>query len=249
MNLNCLTKREAVSLLEIIHSISICTNSENLKGHISKLKSIVPFESAGAMLNSSQGDKNQGAIVEFNIDYPPGFVEEYFKRGYAGIDPIVKDNMGDYGLKYWEDTLEKQDISRDLVGLIEDFGFNCATKGQGYSSGLKNPQNTEMGLISFYGLRRESRTETVLSLIIPHLHEAMRRGIYAIRRIAQVSRREREVLLWLANGKSSWDISIILNISERTVKFHIENIMKKLNAVNRTHAVAIAIREGLIELD
>ncbi|MEW6184986.1 MAG: helix-turn-helix transcriptional regulator [Thermodesulfobacteriota bacterium] len=50
-------------------------------------------------------------------------------------------------------------------------------------------------------------------------------------------------------GKSNCDISKILNISERTVKFHMDRIMKKLDAMNRTHAVAIFLREGLIKID
>ncbi len=62
----------------------------------------------------------------------------------------------------------------------------------------------------------------------------------------QLSPREKEVITWLKKGKSSWDISIILCISERTVNFHIKNIMQKLNAVSRTHAVAKAIEVGLI---
>ena len=61
-----------------------------------------------------------------------------------------------------------------------------------------------------------------------------------------LSMREKEVLKWLKMGKSSWDISIILAISERTVNFHITNIMNKLDAMTRTQAVAISIEKGLI---
>ncbi|MBI4847332.1 MAG: response regulator transcription factor [Nitrospirae bacterium] len=61
-----------------------------------------------------------------------------------------------------------------------------------------------------------------------------------------ISVREQEVLKWLIEGKSSEDISLILNISARTVKFHISGIMQKLNAVSRTQAVAIAIEKGII---
>lgn len=61
-----------------------------------------------------------------------------------------------------------------------------------------------------------------------------------------LSMREKEVLKWLKMGKSSWDISIILDISERTVNFHITNIMNKLDAMTRTQAVAISIEKGLI---
>jgi DNA-binding NarL/FixJ family response regulator len=65
----------------------------------------------------------------------------------------------------------------------------------------------------------------------------------------QLSPREKEVLTWLKNGKTSWDISIILCISERTVNFHIKNIMQKLDAVSRIHAVAKAIEKGLININ
>jgi DNA-binding CsgD family transcriptional regulator len=60
-----------------------------------------------------------------------------------------------------------------------------------------------------------------------------------------ISKREKEILKWLKKGKSSWEISVILNISERTVNFHVGNIMQKLNAVSRTHAVAIYIEKGI----
>lgn len=63
---------------------------------------------------------------------------------------------------------------------------------------------------------------------------------------SSLSMREKEVLKWLKMGKSSWDISIILDISERTVNFHITNIMNKLDAITRTQAVAISIEKGLI---
>ncbi len=64
-----------------------------------------------------------------------------------------------------------------------------------------------------------------------------------------LSQREIEVLKWLRNGKSSWDVSVILGISERTVNFHINNVMKKLEAVTRTQAVATAIENELIDID
>ncbi len=63
-----------------------------------------------------------------------------------------------------------------------------------------------------------------------------------------LSKREREVLIWLTKGKSSWEVSVILNISERTVNFHVRNIMQKLNSVSRTQAVAVAIEKGIINM-
>ena len=64
-----------------------------------------------------------------------------------------------------------------------------------------------------------------------------------------LTEREKEVLRWLAQGKSNWEVSVILKISERTVRFHINNIMKKLDAVNRTHAMALVLRNGMLDSD
>lgn len=63
-----------------------------------------------------------------------------------------------------------------------------------------------------------------------------------------LSAREVEVLKWTGAGKSSWEIALILGVAERTVNFHVNNALRKLNVVNRTQAVAVALQLGLIEL-
>lgn len=60
--------------------------------------------------------------------------------------------------------------------------------------------------------------------------------------------RESEVLRWVANGKSAWEIGEILHIAKRTVDEHVQTAVRKLGAANRTHGVAIALRDGIIKL-
>jgi LuxR family quorum sensing-dependent transcriptional regulator len=60
--------------------------------------------------------------------------------------------------------------------------------------------------------------------------------------------REAEVLAWVARGKSAWEIGEILRITKRTVDEHVRTAMRKIGASNRTHAVALALRDRLIEL-
>lgn len=50
--------------------------------------------------------------------------------------------------------------------------------------------------------------------------------------------RERDSLALVADGKSDWEISVILGISQSTARFHVDNARRKLGACNRTHAVA-----------
>lgn len=58
-----------------------------------------------------------------------------------------------------------------------------------------------------------------------------------------LSLREQEVLRWLCQGKTNWEIGQILGISALTVKNHVRSILKKLNVGNRTQAVALTLRE------
>lgn len=60
--------------------------------------------------------------------------------------------------------------------------------------------------------------------------------------------RETEVLRHIAGGNRNRDIAELLFISEETVKVHIKHIMDKLGAKDRTQAIAIAIRRGIIQL-
>jgi LuxR family quorum sensing-dependent transcriptional regulator len=64
----------------------------------------------------------------------------------------------------------------------------------------------------------------------------------------KLTARESEVLRWVANGKSAWEIGEILHITKRTVDEHVQAAIRKLGATNRTHAVAFALRDGLIKL-
>lgn len=63
-----------------------------------------------------------------------------------------------------------------------------------------------------------------------------------------LSEREREVLRWSAVGKTSWEISMILRISERTVNFHLQQASRKLGVKGRRAACARAVALGLITL-
>ena len=60
--------------------------------------------------------------------------------------------------------------------------------------------------------------------------------------------RELEVLTLLGQGRSNGEIADALTIAPRTVKVHVQNILSKLGAGNRTEAVSIAVRQQLISL-
>ncbi|HAP42334.1 MAG TPA: hypothetical protein DCQ94_21665 [Nitrospira sp.] len=53
-----------------------------------------------------------------------------------------------------------------------------------------------------------------------------------------LSKREEEILRWVAAGKTNWEISVILKVSLNTVKFHLKNVFQKIGVENRWSAIA-----------
>ena len=125
----------------------------------------------------------------------------------------------------------------------------------GWSHANYHSQSAAVSVISFAGKKvdNDRRTTTILKYIVPHLAESFMSifnpNLVKLRERTRfhVTPRELEILKWLERGKSTWDISVILSRSERVVKWHVNNLMQKLSAQNRTQAVAIGMRLGLLE--
>ena len=75
----------------------------------------------------------------------------------------------------------------------------------------------------------------------------MRRTMEAV--VAPITHRETQILSYIAEGNSNKQIASILQISEQTAKNHVSNILRKLNANDRAHAVVLAIRQGWISAE
>lgn len=87
----------------------------------------------------------------------------------------------------------------------------------------------------------------VLKCLLPVFFHTVRQLNTCVGSQCLLSKREISVLEWIKQGKSTWDVSQVLNITERTVNFHVKNIFKKLGVVSRAQAVAVAIDLGVIK--
>jgi NarL family two-component system response regulator LiaR len=85
--------------------------------------------------------------------------------------------------------------------------------------------------------------------LAPEVSDALTASERTAGRGADLTQRERELLVLMARGQSNLEISGALAIAMPTVKFHVTNILAKLHADNRTEAVLIALRHKLVHLE
>ena len=107
----------------------------------------------------------------------------------------------------------------------------------------------QRGAVSYYGDRAVLSEQEMLELSMVSIHVFDR--LYQIGRSAQkpgegLTEREIDCLNWTAAGKTSAEISEILGLSEHTVNHYLNRATRKLDTVNRTQAVAKALRTGII---
>jgi DNA-binding CsgD family transcriptional regulator len=87
------------------------------------------------------------------------------------------------------------------------------------------------------------------SIVANYLYEAINRFMtVAAEDDFMLTCREQACLNWAAKGKTSWEISQILEISERTVNFHLSNCIRKTNSCNRQQAIRKCVAGGHIHM-
>jgi LuxR family quorum sensing-dependent transcriptional regulator len=186
---------------------------------------------------------------------PPAWLELYLKENYCQTDAALRHCKEAVKPFRWLDAPfdpEREKPFLEVVQRANDFnvdrGFMVPVHGrEGYLGSV---------WMSGYHLDQSRLTPSDCLNIGPILYPI---SIYAFHRVRQLvdhlvipevtlSERQKEILRWTAVGKSAWDISEILNISNRTVEWHIAQAMKKIGATNRVQVVVLALKRGLITI-
>lgn len=243
---NLLSKNDSITLLELIHRSLYCKTQVDLEGLVRQVSDLIAFESAFCGFAKTDGRGNLKSYDFAKADYPDDWLDLYFAKGYLSVDPVLRENFTNFSCQYWEDTYRKSPPPREFVADAHEFGLQS-----GYTCGASSADAREGSLFSFAGSKIEQhpRTEAIIRHVVPHFHQALIRVFAKVKgkKAVTLTAREREVLRWVKEGKSSWDISKIFGISARTVNYHITNVKQKLDAVSRAQAVAIGVEQGLIE--
>lgn len=179
-------------------------------------------------------------------NYDVRWQERYRDAGYLHLDPTVA-----HGLRCNEPLIWSREVFRQSAQMwAEARSFDLCV---GWAQSSFDPSGSVGMLTLARSHETLSRTEVrtrepeyswLANLAHTALSAALRQANCA--RNPALSPREVEVLRWMADGKTSEEIALLLRISVHTVNFHVKNVKTKLQAANKTAAVASAIGLGLL---
>ena len=180
-------------------------------------------------------------------NYPIGWEKKYQEMNYLAVDPTVQHGMRSLLPVIWSDNLFSP--ARELWEDARSFGLNVgwvqASRDANGAAGLLTLSRSGESISEAELLDNEPKMTWFTQVVHLGMSRLLTTKMLPETRV-QLSSREVEVLQWTGDGKTSAEISEILNISERTVNFHIGNAMTKLNAANKAAAVVRAAVLGML---
>lgn len=200
-----------------------------------------------------------GRLPYILSSYPERWVEHYFAEGYLDDDPVVGEGLRRQLPFAWSSVIKPEELSQRQRRLMEEAsdanvsnGLTIPLLGHGVESAQVTllPPGPAQDAAEFLHTHRH-----LLHLMALYFHSKAGTAFLeasltakSTRRRSILTPREREVLEWVARGKSAWEIASILEISEKSVEFHVDGVKRKLQVFNRTHAVVKAMVMGLISV-
>lgn len=179
--------------------------------------------------------------------YPAAWCRQYEEAGYLAIDPTVLHGRRTQTPLVWSDALFVN--TPELWDGARSFGL---------AVGWAQSSFDVDGAVGMLTLARSNEpmaanelqaNEAKMSYLANASHHILSRAFSSETDrifLAPLTVRETEILKWLADGKTSREVSGVLHISFDTVNFHVKNAITKLGATNKTAAVARAILRGLL---
>lgn len=182
-------------------------------------------------------------------NFPPDWLQQYSQQNYFDIDPIVNQSPLQSKPFYWSAIGTLTTLSAEQKTYIRDFSK------YGYKEGLAVPVFNAKGTIAYFGFGATTENFRLSEGKVLEIQVACQQTHLKYLEIGGglqpefivLSPREKEVLYWIAQGKSNSAIAGILEISDHTVDTLVRRCFSKLGVTNRVSAALRGVGAGLIK--
>ena len=182
---------------------------------------------------------------------PSEYIARYAEKNYVNVDPVITELRTATHPFSWSDIRTRRHLTKVQAGIIDEAReFNA-------HDGLIVPIIALSGNIALFcpcgrDINLSARARSALEIVGIYSFHTLQRALIEKKRNskthAPLSAREREVMQWVAVGKTDDEIGELLKIAATTVTGHVESAKRKLDAGRRTYAVVQAIRYGEIAI-
>ncbi|ACX95801.1 autoinducer binding domain-containing protein [Halothiobacillus neapolitanus] len=231
---------------DLVSQIQSAENEESAFKKIEDEALALGFENAAYGLRLNLNITNQKVVMMNN--YSQNWKRRYTDENYISIDPVVKHGNKSLMPVVWSSNkiTENKNFWEDAYSHNLKYGWSQASADQVGRRGLLTLTRGHEP-ISELELKELQYRLTWLTQISHHCMSEIITTKKMPETMITLTMREKDVLRWTAAGKTSGETSTIMNITERTVNFHIANSMQKLNCINKTSATVRAAMLGLLD--
>lgn len=194
--------------------------------------------------------QDQSACIHMNTR-PKEYVDHYIDQNHVARDPAITELRHTLTPYSWSDIRKRRDLTPLELRIMDE------AREFDVRDGLTVPIMSLSGAATLFcpcGRQPDmtERARAAIEIIGVYTAHALKRALGQRRREeaahTPLTPREREIMQWVACGKTDDEIADILSISTTTVTTHVEHAKQKLDAFRRTYAVVQAIRYGEIAL-
>ncbi|MCV4264417.1 LuxR C-terminal-related transcriptional regulator [Pseudomonas capsici] len=181
-------------------------------------------------------------LITSNVD--DIWADLYRNQRLLTEDPVIRCYRNTLGFVDWRDAF-KQYQAPDCYSAAAEACQLLPALSYGYSSHCRGVSGVT-SVCTLSAMQRGTTTEDryLLSSLVPVLHTVGKGTRF---RSHGLTAKELEILQWARDGKTAWEIALIREVSEATIKYHFKMIYSKLGVANRAQAVGEALCRGLIK--
>ena len=229
----------------LLQAYAIIDNTADMEETIIKLRDLLDVDHL--VYHSSKLRASPSVDPYIRLTYPAAWIKRYLQMGYVDIDPVLREGFLRTLPFDWSELKIQSPAEMSFLG-------DALAHGVG-PHGLSIPVQSKHGHRALFSIsfsrsedewRRFRRaTQSILIDIAHRVHRRVISEVFGEDR-PHLTNRELECLRWVARGKDTSEIAIILNISPHTARFYLKSARYKLDCVSSAQTVSKAVKLGLL---